>query len=77
MGLGHPKNDFELFETMFKSLRDVCVWVYVCVLGVGVKLFVLRIYSFYRSKLKPSWEEGSEEHNQGESVIVSNMGKVN
>lgn len=48
MGLGHPKNDFELFETMFKSLRGVCV------LGVGVKLFVLRIYSFYRSKLKPS-----------------------
>ena len=54
MGLGHPKNDFELFETMFKSLRDVCVCVYVCMLGVGVKLFVLRIYSFYRSKLKPS-----------------------
>lgn len=36
MGLGHPKNDFELFETMFKSLRGVCV----CVRGRGKTICV-------------------------------------
>lgn len=40
MGLGHPKNDFELFQTMFKSLRGVCVCVCVCVRGGGKTICV-------------------------------------
>lgn len=48
MGLGHPKNDFELFETMFKSLRGVFVCVRVS------KTICVESLQFYRSKLKPS-----------------------